>query len=107
MEQQKRRPDERNVNRCFNGERRHFLQVGLAALVATSLPRQAFAAIGPAESERSLAFYNTHTGERLKTVYWQQGDYVPEALTDINHILRDHLANEVREIEPKLLDSFT
>jgi uncharacterized protein YcbK (DUF882 family) len=77
----------------------------MTALAAAWLPRHALAAgTGGEPAERALAFYNTHTGERLQTNYWEQGQYIGEALNQINHILRDHLANEVHAIEPKLLD---
>jgi uncharacterized protein YcbK (DUF882 family) len=45
-----------------------------------------------------------HTAERLKTVYWLQGEYLPEALGDINYILRDYRTDEVKPIDPRLLD---
>ena len=53
---------------------------------------------------RSLKFYNLHTGESLKTTYWENGSYVPEELARINYILRDFRANEVKPIDPALLD---
>lgn len=56
------------------------------------------------QPERSLAFYNLHTGEDLKTIYWSEGQYLPEALTRINHILRDHRSGEVTSIDARLLD---
>jgi len=56
------------------------------------------------QGERALAFYNTHTGESLKTVYWAQGDYFPEALNDIDFILRDFRSGDVKPIAPRLLD---
>ena len=56
------------------------------------------------DRERSLSFYNLHTGESLKTVYFQDGQYIPEALRDINYILRDFRRNEVKRIDPNLLD---
>ena len=43
-------------------------------------------------------------GERLKTIYWAQGSYISEALGEINHILRDSIANETKEIDATLLD---
>ncbi len=55
------------------------------------------------ESERSLRFYNTHTGESLNTVFWADGLYVPESLTDINKLLRDHRTNDIAAIDPQLL----
>jgi uncharacterized protein YcbK (DUF882 family) len=53
---------------------------------------------------RSLAFHNAHTGENLKTIYWEGGAYVPEALGEINYFFRDFRAHEVRSIDPRLLD---
>ena len=54
--------------------------------------------------EKSLAFYNTHTGERLKAIYWAEGNYVDGSLRDINYILRDPRNNEVHDIDTWLLD---
>ena len=53
---------------------------------------------------RELAFYNLHTGESLKTDYWAEGDYLPDAMADIDHILRDFRTNQVLPIDPQLLD---
>jgi uncharacterized protein YcbK (DUF882 family) len=55
-------------------------------------------------SERSLAFYNTHTGEQVISTYWLKGDYVEESLTEINRVLRDHRTNEIKNIDTTLLD---
>lgn len=58
-----------------------------------------------AQSEsRALTFNNLHTGEKLTTEYWVQGNYLPDALTSINYLLRDFRNGEVHVIEPKLLD---
>lgn len=87
--------------------RRHFLAWGgtgvALALPALSMPHIANAAT-LAANQRKLAFDNLHTGETLKTVYWEAGDYVPEALGEINHILRDFRTNDVHPIDAKLLD---
>lgn len=56
-----------------------------------------------ATPERSLGLYNTHTGESLKTVFWADGMFVPDALADINKILRDHRTNDIAIIDPQLL----
>jgi uncharacterized protein YcbK (DUF882 family) len=90
----------------YNGiSRRVFLTAGLAATVACLLPFKVFAA-APKDffAERALSFYNTHTGESMKTVYWTRGAYVPEALADINYILRDYRTGGVKEIDTDLLD---
>ena len=57
-----------------------------------------------AAPERWLKIDNLHTGEKLKTVYWQDGKYLPDSIRDLNHILRDFRANEIKPIDPTLLD---
>jgi uncharacterized protein YcbK (DUF882 family) len=84
--------------------RRTFLAAGLATAAACFSPYKAFASVLKTLPEKALSFYNTHTGETLKAVYWDQGTYLPQALAEINYILRDHRTGEVREIEPALLD---
>ena len=85
--------------------RRVFLTAGLAATVACFLPFKAVAAVSKVFfAERALSFYNTHTGESMKTVYWTQGAYVSQALSDINYMLRDYRTGGVKEIDTDLLD---
>jgi uncharacterized protein YcbK (DUF882 family) len=68
-------------------------------------PRQALSSLGDARHrERSLAFYNTHTSERLNVVYWVQGQYLSESLAEINYILRDHRTDQIKSIDKELLD---
>jgi uncharacterized protein YcbK (DUF882 family) len=87
-----------------NLNRRRFLKLGAIAALAGVFPRSALGSSAAALPERSLAFYNTHTGERLKTVYWVQGNYISDSLGEIDHILRDHRTNEVLNIDTRLLD---
>jgi uncharacterized protein YcbK (DUF882 family) len=58
----------------------------------------------PLSRERSLSFYQTHTCETLDACYWKEGDYSPQALHQINHILRDHRTGDVKAIDKQLLD---
>ena len=85
--------------------RRHFLKLGAFAGVASLAPFKSFAGVHPAApSERVLVLYNTHTGEQLKTVYCANGEYIPGALAEINHILRDHRNEQIGAMDPQLLD---
>jgi uncharacterized protein YcbK (DUF882 family) len=87
--------------------RRSFLGLGAAAAATALVPGRVLAADGtPATKapERVLSFFNTHTGERLKTAYCCGGVYQPQALNEINHILRDFRRNEIKPIDPTLLD---
>ncbi|MGO9060591.1 MAG: DUF882 domain-containing protein [Candidatus Binataceae bacterium] len=84
--------------------RRDFLRTGLAAAWALAIPSAAWAGFRvPDRQVRSLSFYNLHTGESLKAVYYENG-YVAGALQEIDYVLRDFRANEVKPIDPRLLD---
>jgi uncharacterized protein YcbK (DUF882 family) len=85
--------------------RRRVLSAGILAAASWCLPRFVDAADTSLDvHERSIAFYNTHTSETLRTIYWAQGEYLPEALQAINHILRDHRVDSVKAIDCRLLD---
>jgi uncharacterized protein YcbK (DUF882 family) len=85
--------------------RRQFLG-GAAALALTSLafPASAARRVLP---QRALAFNNIHTGETLETVYWAEGRYLPDAMQQINWLLRDFRTNDIHPIDPQLLDLLT
>lgn len=51
-----------------------------------------------------MALFNIHTGERLKTTYRIEGRYIPEALADINRIMRDHRTGQIKPIDTGVLD---
>ncbi len=84
--------------------RRAFLGFGAAAAAAALLPGRAEAARAVTAPVRSLSFLHTHTGERLKVEYCSAGRYQSDALQEINRLLRDFRINEVRPIDPSLLD---
>ena len=54
--------------------------------------------------EYRLRFYHTHTNERLDIVYRRGETYLPEALAELDHYLRDHRTGEVRHFDPRLFD---
>ena len=54
--------------------------------------------------ERRLDFYHTHTGKRLDVAYKRAGEYVPDALSNINAFLSDFRTGESIEMDPELLD---
>lgn len=57
-----------------------------------------------AAAPRSISLYHTHTTEHLSVVYFERGAYVPEALTSLNHLLRDFRSGDVSEIDAGLFD---
>jgi uncharacterized protein YcbK (DUF882 family) len=87
--------------------RRRFLQLSAGTLLtgASLAPTSAWAKRQKREIvEKKLDLYNYHTGERVRTVYWAQGDYVSEAIHEINHVLRDRRTDEEIAMDPHLLD---
>jgi uncharacterized protein YcbK (DUF882 family) len=58
----------------------------------------------PPAREYRLRFYHTHTGERLDVVYRRGDTYLPRALDELDHYLRDHRTGEVRHFDPHLFD---
>ncbi len=85
--------------------RRDFIKLSAGAFAASFLPLPALAsALTESDARRHLAFHNTHTGETADVCFYDWGDYCPEALQQINHILRDHRTNDVKPIDLKLLD---
>lgn len=81
--------------------RRGFLKTLAAAGLMGSAGARALVA---SKGARELGFLNLHTGERLRVPYWENGSYVSDALTEINHVLRDHRANAEHSIDTALLD---
>lgn len=83
--------------------RRAFLKSSLI-LAAPTLSIPAVAKTAQAASgERVLRLYNTHTGEKLNTTFWAEGAFIPDAMKDINKVLRDHRTNKIAPMDPELL----
>jgi uncharacterized protein YcbK (DUF882 family) len=87
--------------------RRRFLRISAIAAAQLIVPAVALARTTVQLRRRSLKFYALHTGESLKTTYWEDGHYIPGELDRINYILRDFRANEIKPIDPTLLDLLT
>ncbi|MBV8453871.1 MAG: YcbK family protein [Deltaproteobacteria bacterium] len=93
--------------------RRKLVKAGLLGAATAIVPIGANAAqwtvelanfiVRPATS-RALSFYNVHTGETLKTVYFDRGAYLPDALLGVDYFFRDFRTNQVKAIDPRLLD---
>jgi len=76
----------------------------LMFLVPLPLLGQSTQTASPAAHEYRLRFYHTHTGERLDVVYRRGDQYIPQALDELDHYLRDHRTGDVRHFDPHLFD---
>ncbi len=101
---------------CQPFSRRSFLKLGIFGAALLAVPHRACAALDEVSApslitpgwreeadlilepceERRLHLYSTNTGETFNRVYWADGDYVPEALEEINYLLRDYRANLIK-----------
>jgi uncharacterized protein YcbK (DUF882 family) len=54
-----------------------------------------------------LLLYNTHTAQRIEIVYRRGGQYIPDALAQLDYFLRDHRTGDVRHFDPRLYDILT
>lgn len=91
----------------FDAARRLVLRGGLGAacaLAASGLPFPVRAAIELPINERRVSLANKQTGEKLNVTYFQDGIYQPDAMKQINHLLRDHHNGRETSIDPNLLD---
>jgi len=53
---------------------------------------------------RRIRMYSGRTGENLDTIYWIEGQYIKEALKEINFFMRDWRQNSVIKIDPRNVD---
>ena len=81
--------------------RRALLRAGAAALFGLALPRRTRAKLSGA---RELSFYQTHSGESTRALYFANGEYQSSGLAEIDRALRDHRNGELHPIDRRLLD---
>lgn len=87
-----------------NMDRRMFMKLGGIASATTLLSDTFLDFEKQNEIKRSLSFYNIHTNETLRSTYWEDGEYIPESLNEIDHLLRDFRTGEVQTIDTGLLE---
>ena len=86
--------------------RRTFLKIisaSTAVLMAPSIASST-SLFSRAGDIRKIKFQNSNTGERVNTIYWIEGQYVQEALDQINYFMRDWRQNKVIKIDTANLD---
>ncbi|MCP4923619.1 MAG: DUF882 domain-containing protein, partial [bacterium] len=89
--------------------RRQFILSSAAALGSTAVPSLAWGAISSGATSvqkeaRNLSMYNIHTGETFKGAYWEQGSYLKDATSTVNHFMRDRRSGDVCAMDNQLID---
>ena len=84
--------------------RRRLLGLGVAAAAAIGLAPAPAMARASVTRKKVLSFRNAHSREAVTVVYWANGRYVPNGLKQISRLMRDQRTNQVKLIDPRLLD---
>ena len=58
-----------------------------------------------ADAPRWLKLHNIHTQEKLEAVYFDKGEYVPDAVEALDKVLRDFRTGDVHPMNPRLFDT--
>jgi uncharacterized protein YcbK (DUF882 family) len=53
---------------------------------------------------RTIRLFNPRTGDRLNSVYWVEGEYIPEVMAEIDWLMRDWRSDSVKPIARKTVD---
>jgi uncharacterized protein YcbK (DUF882 family) len=74
------------------------------AVIAAPTYSNAFGLLRGAGDVRKISMYSGRTGESINTIYWLEGEYIPEVLKEINHFMRDWRTNDAIKMDPRNMD---
>ncbi len=93
-------------NTSGSPSRRAFLAGVFGTVATAAAPHYANAAgfLRGAGDIRRIKLRSQRTGEFVDTIYWIEGQYIPEALAEINWFMRDWRQNEVIRYDRRNID---
>jgi uncharacterized protein YcbK (DUF882 family) len=74
------------------------------AVVAAPTYSHAFGLLRGAGDIRRIRMHSGRTGESLDTIYWIEGEYIKEAMKEINYFMRDWRSGASTGIDPRTID---
>ena len=94
------------ANLNSSGLTRRGLLGAFAATAITAAPTfsQAAGFLRGAGDVRRIRMYSGRTGERLDTIYWIEGEYIGEALREINMFMRDWRTGDAVKMDTRTVD---
>lgn len=97
---------EHMTNKTSTGLTRRGLLGAFAATAVASAPTYSNAAgfLRGAGDIRRIAMHSGRTGERLNTIYWIEGEYIAEAVREINVHMRDWRTGEAVQMDLRTID---
>lgn len=89
-----------------SGISRRGLLRAFAATAITAAPTFSNAAsfLRGAGDIRRVKMFSGRTGEKIDIVYWIEGDYISEAMTEISKFMRDFRTGQVMKIDNRTVD---
>jgi uncharacterized protein YcbK (DUF882 family) len=76
----------------------------VTTLVAAPTYTNAFGLLKGAGDIRRIRMYSGRTGESVDTIYWIEGEYIPEVVKEINGFMRDWRSNEAIKMDVRTID---
>jgi len=74
------------------------------ALIAAPTYSNAFGILRGAGDIRRIRMYSGRTGEGIDTIYWIEGEYIKEAMKEINHFMRDWRSGDTTTFDRRTID---
>ena len=73
-------------------------------LVAAPTYSNAFSLLRGAGDIRKISMHSGRTGEQIDTIYWIDGEYIPEALKEVNRFMRDWRTDSAISMDRRTID---
>jgi uncharacterized protein YcbK (DUF882 family) len=80
---------------------------GLPAAAAAPVAAPVAPVSAASHAPRWLKLHNIHTQEKLEAVYFEKGEYVPDAVQALDKVLRDYRTGDVYSMHPELFDTLS
>ena len=90
----------------YTGLSRRALLGAFAATAVTAAPTFSNAAgfLRGAGDIRRVRMYSGRTGESMDTIYWIEGEYIKDALKEINYFMRDWRTDQTKSMDARTVD---
>lgn len=94
------------TNQATSGVSRRGLLGMFAATAVIAAPTysNAFGLLKGAGDIRRIRMYSGRTGEAMDTIYWIEGEYIPEVMKEINHFMRDWRSDDTIAMDMRTVD---
>ncbi|WP_439110537.1 YcbK family protein [Lentibacter sp.] len=74
------------------------------ALVAAPTYSKAAGLLRGSGDIRRIKMYSSRTGEKIDMIYWVEGDYIKDAVQEVNHFMRDWRTGDVKNMDLRTID---